>query len=212
VKQQREDGPENDFQVEQGRPVIDIKDIQFASGVNVVKVPGFPAKSFRLCQTCYSRFDGVAKHEVIDFGRKFVIHGYGMWPGTHNGHVSFDDIKKLWQFVQTGFSQNFSDRGDPRVVFCGLHGVCLIVYVHGSKLVTIEGDVVLSVAELLEDQWALGSEFYQHSDDGKKPGKNENHKTETDHQIHCPLDDLLGFVKKYNREGPNFSTYSVDSS
>ena len=111
---------------------------------------------------------------------------------SHQGHVSFQNIEKLWKFIDIGLSHEAADRGDTGVIGRGpfLLFFGRILNAHGTEFVHLKLTVVQADTGLAKDQRAFVGEL---DDDG-----NQNHRNGGDHQrdqsqynVHRPLDHLI---------------------
>ncbi len=103
---------------------------------------------------------------------------------AYEGHVTFEDIPELGEFIEGGLADEFADPGDTGVVLhfeheafhfillheLGLAGFC--VTVHGAELVHLEAASVLAHAFLGEDDGAGRIDL---DDDTKDDEKNQCH-------------------------------------
>ncbi len=95
-------------------------------------------------------------HELLDKLRPFGTR-------SHKAHVALKYVEELGKLVDAGLSDEFSDRGDPRVITLGpallffFHGLNS----HGAELVHVEGLVMKADSLLLEDDGALAGDFYE---------------------------------------------------
>src|SRR4051812_15247997 len=92
----------NNTNVHAERPMRDIVHIVAHALYNDSRVTHFAAISFGLSQTGDPGFDEMASAVRADYlSESFVVLDQ-MRARTTDTHIAFEDIQKLWQFVQAG--------------------------------------------------------------------------------------------------------------
>jgi len=80
---------------------------------------------------------------------------YHMRPGANYGHIAYQHIKKLGKLIQTGFSQNSPDPGNPVIIPGGLLFMGITIDQHASELITFKVRVIMSCAQLDKENRAF---------------------------------------------------------
>ena len=80
-----------------------------------------------------------------------------MGTGTDNGHVTFQDIDELGEFVQQGLPEKPARYGDAPVIVRSLQGVRPVIHYHGTELQADECPVVQPATALPEQYRSPGA-------------------------------------------------------
>jgi hypothetical protein len=73
------------------------------------------------------------------------------------GHVAFDDVKELRQFIETGFAEPAADARDPGITIrCWMKAIFRSIDVHGAEFEKLEGSALAADPQLLEERRAFG--------------------------------------------------------
>jgi len=114
VKQDGAEGFGHDVDVEEDAAVFDVVEVvlEFDEAV----FDGFAIGVVDLCPAGESGFDDVAGfvigHAVGDF-----LDEYGaLGTGSDDGHLAFEDVYELGEFVDAGFAEELPEIGDAAVV------------------------------------------------------------------------------------------------
>jgi len=118
--------------------------------------------------------------------KSFVIPDW-KGPGAYQAHVAFQDIKELWELINAGFSQEFSEASEARIVLdleyrpahlvevCNLGEPLFGALNHGSKLEEAKSPFVKAHPLLDEKDWSWRGELDQE-------GSNKEQRRESDNQ------------------------------
>src|SRR5690606_31850669 len=90
------------------RPTLYIKNIVFHATNNILVSFNLASITTYLGQTGNAWFYKMPNHEFINFFGVHVRVTHHMWSWPHNRHSPKQHIKKLWQFIYTGFSYKFT--------------------------------------------------------------------------------------------------------
>src|SRR3977135_1169616 len=99
--------------------------------------------------------------EII--GHKVLIrqvrreHPGHMWAGPDQRHVALDDIDQLWNFIEAGFAEPFTDTRNPGIALHRLFHAASIASIraHRTEFINLEETASISVA-ILEKQHGPG--------------------------------------------------------
>jgi len=127
--------------------MIDVPEIQF-DFVFVCQA----ASAHDLSPAGKSGFDIASSSLMI--GPFFVLPGQE-WPGTDKGHVAFEYIDQLGQFVDAEFTKETTDVRDAWIaIVAGRKAIGIDVGSHGSEFIERKNLSFQSNAILPEDGWA----------------------------------------------------------
>lgn len=82
--------------------------------------------------------DVMAYHVLLYLGAVVFGMGEHVWTGADETHVTLEDIDKLGEFVDIGFTQEMAEAGNAGVIFGGLQFVTIAVDFHATELETVE--------------------------------------------------------------------------
>src|SRR6218665_2413628 len=96
----------------------------------------------------------------------------------NNRHISPKNIKKLRQFVYTGFSNKSTKLSNTTISFFGLFIMCQFIDIHASEFETHKRFIISSGSFLLKKHRPRRFQFYNNHNDRKEPRKNkQDYKT-----------------------------------
>ena len=86
---------------------------------------------------------------------------------SHKAHLPFQDIEKLWKFIQTGMTHEFSDSGDTWIVF---YSPCFLFFgllldLHGTEFIHPESLIMKANTFLFIDQRTRRGQLDQDTQD-----------------------------------------------
>src|SRR5690606_28769157 len=95
-------------------------------------------------------------HEFINFFGVHVRVTHHMWSWPHNRHIPKQHIKKLWQFIYTGFSYKFTHFRNTLIISGSLIYMGVSIGHHRAKLITVKFFVIKPIPGLFKKYRALG--------------------------------------------------------
>lgn len=124
---------------------------------------------------------GVFLFEFFDEERPF-------WSGADEAHVSVEDVEDLRQFVQAGGTDEFTDFGNARVVFCRQLGTGIFFRIdaHGTEFVDFIFLAEASDTDLTIEDGTTVAEF-----DGQSNRNSEGQSTDGGNTGHDDVDGTL---------------------
>ena len=155
--------------------MIDIKTIK---SNNLFKVSNFTAPR-DLPETGNAGFNTDA---TFMMGGILIVFVNSWRTSADERHAAFKDIKELWKFINTGFSEDFTNLCDTGIIFHLKHktlhfilifeslefGLCILV--HGAEFIDIEEFAIAADAFLLKDD---GPGIFKKNERGDDESKNE---------------------------------------
>lgn len=110
------------------------------------------------------------------------------WSGTDEAHVAVEDVEDLRQFVQAGGTDEFTDFGNARVVFCRQLGTGIFFRIdaHGTEFVDLIFLAKATDADLAVEDGAAITEL-----DSQCDGNSEGQGTDGGHTGHDDVDSTL---------------------
>ena len=110
----------HDADVEQESPVLNIPQVSSYPAFHLGKFFGFSPIAGDLRPSGDSGFDKVAHHVFVNQLGIFLCMFQHMGSGTYNGHLSFEYINELRQFVQIAFTQEVAELGLAGIILGSL--------------------------------------------------------------------------------------------
>lgn len=125
----------------------------------------------------------------VPFGHGFGVLGgdfRAFGPGPYDGHIAFQDIQQLGQFVEADGPNEAAHFGDPGVVFAGAepgYPVFFGIHAHAAEFQHLEDFAVFGETGLAVEDVASVGHFDGHSHGG--------HNGRKEHQGHQGQDDVV---------------------
>src|ERR1700732_5314642 len=85
--------------------------------LNALGDGGITAPTVHLGPTCYAHFQIVAAILIARRGHEFLHQNGALLPWADHTHLTLEHVKKLRQFVQACFSEDFANSSTSWVVF-----------------------------------------------------------------------------------------------
>ena len=141
----------HDADVEQESPVLNIPQVSSYPAFHLGKFFGFSPVAGDLRPSGNSGFDKVAHHVFVNQLGIFLCMFQHMGSGTYNGHLSFEYINELRQFVQIAFTQEVAELGLAGIILGSLQLIGQCVHFHGTELIAFKDFPVFPVSLLFEE-------------------------------------------------------------
>ena len=127
----------------------------------------------------------------FDTDTTFVVRGVlvvfvdGWWACANERHAAFQNVKKLWKFVDAGLAKKLANFSNSRVVFHlkheALHFILRLkvfeaffgILVHGTKFIDVKIFTIAADAFLFEDDGSRVFKEDERGDDETKEQANE---------------------------------------
>src|SRR5215469_1879122 len=128
---------------------------------------------------------------VVPHGLHEALHKHGpFWPGSHNAHVSFENVEKLRQFIETGLSKNPTEAGAAWIVSNRPAGITFHPgrNPHGPEFVHAEQSAIQANALLNEENRPWRSDSNEQGYDSENGGAQQQNRA-GQNQIERALED-----------------------
>src|SRR5258708_14831107 len=128
--EKKQDGLTENTKVQEKTRIAHIKSIPLIPPENSFKIRSRSVKAFYLGQAGDTGFYEIPVVMPRYQHSKLMNVGKHIRPRSHDTHRPQKDIKELRQFIQMGFTKQFSEPGDPPVIFRGGAFIRLLVNDH----------------------------------------------------------------------------------
>src|SRR3569623_1357338 len=163
-----DDGENDDPDVEEERPVVDVVDVVYDATFDRGARRGLAAEAMDLRPACNPRLDALAMGIDGELLAQLLVVRDGVWAGADEAHLAAQHVDELRPLVDRGGADEAADAGHARVVLLRLrHGKTALGHSLGAELPDHEGLAVEAAARLLEDHRAARLEHDQQRDDGQ---------------------------------------------
>ena len=185
------DGLVDDEEVEGGRPVLEVPDVQLDAALHLPEFAGLAPEAVDLGPAGDAGLDEVAHHVLVDEVGVLVGVLQHVGARTHDGHVAPEDVDELGQLVDAGLADELAHTRLARVVERGLQAVAVRIDPHGAELVAPEVVAVEPRAPLPEEDGAGRRELDGDADNDVDEGEQRAEEQARENDVEQTLGEAV---------------------
>ena len=164
------------IQVKHKCPMFNIPYVTTHPTFHLPKFFCLAAISGHLCPTGNSGIHKMTYHELIYHLCVFFCMLQHMRTRTDNGHISFQDIDKLRQFINARLTDKLANTCFTRIICCSLKNITLRIHLYRTEFIAPELTSVFAAAFLFKEDGARRAKFDSYPYDYINLRKNSTQK------------------------------------